>query len=94
MPSALSHAPATRNSSALVAACATSCVAPPAVAETPAASTTNPSCADVDAARSCFRSSWATATAPSSTAVATPAQATTGPAHAVACSNGAVRSSR
>src|SRR5260370_1011245 len=54
----------------------------------------NPICAPVEAASSCFRSVWATATSPSTSAVAAPVQATAGSPHPDAASSGPVRSSR
>ena len=94
VPSAVSHAPAARNSRLLTAACATSCITPPATPPAPAASTMNPIWAQVEAASSCLRSSWATATSPSASAVTAPVQAATGPPQPEAASSGSVRSSR
>src|SRR5690606_28302865 len=54
VPSAVNHAPAARNNSALTEACATRWAAPPLTAPTPAASTTKPNWATVEAASSCL----------------------------------------
>src|SRR6266700_7036722 len=94
VPSAVSHAPAPRNSRLLGAACATSCITPPRMPPAPAASTMNPTWAQVEAASNCLRSAWATATSPSASAVTAPAQAVTGAPQPDATSSGWVRSSR
>ena len=65
MPSAVSQAPAARNSAAFVAASTSAQIGYIVLA------------AGVDAARSCLRSVCATATRPSTTTVAAPNQATT-----------------
>ena len=94
VPSAVSHAPAARNSRALTQACATRWAAPPLTVPTPAASTTKPSWAAVEAANSCLSSRCANATIPMSTAVDTPTHAVSGPAQAVEASRGSTRNSR
>ena len=94
LPNAVSQAPAARNSSALTEACATRWATPPLTAPTPAASTTKPSWAAVEAANNCLRSRCANATSPMSTAVSTPTHAVSGPAHPVAANRGSTRNSR
>jgi len=54
----------------------------------------NPTWAQVEAASSCLRSAWATATSPSASAVTAPAQAVTGAPQPEAASSGSKRSSR
>ncbi len=94
LPSTVSHAPAVRNSRLLTAAWPARCAAPPTIEPAPAASTMNPTCAQVEAASSCFRSRCAHATAPSATAVAAPSQTAVSAPQPDSCSSGESRSSR
>ncbi len=94
VPTTVSQAPAARNSRLLVAAWATRWAAPAVTPPAPAATTMNPIWAQVEAASSCLSSGCTTATAPSTSAVAAPAQTTSVVAHPVALSRGCRRNSR